>query len=146
MEISAFAPFGAHANIMAQLPARKPPDPTRVESPPDAGKARAEMHNSNSEHGDAGQLKHNGGSASDLDAKDLTGPPPSFDLNVLEMDRKLQQQLARIETERATADSTGLKPAGQTEVQAADEPWNSDEPQVVDNTRDMRETKDELIA
>lgn len=122
MEFSLFAPFGAHANIMAQLPARKPPDPSRVESPQNTEKARAHMHNATGDHAEAQQFKQTGqtknsvsgtdsGAGSDPDPKDLTGPPPSFDLNVLEMDRKLQQQLALIETERAAADHTGLRRA-----------------------------------
>lgn len=121
MEFSIFAPFGAHANIMAQLPARKPPDPSRVESPDHTGKTRADMHNATGEHSETQQLKrHTSPPETEPDPKDLTGPPPSFDLNVLEMDRKLQQQLARIETERAAADHTGVQPSGETRPQPSD--------------------------
>ena len=103
MEFTIPAPLGAHANLLAQTPVRKPPDLSKVETAPDAGKARADMHNSK-DHGQTPQKTEPRTGLSDrldIDTNQPVGPPPSFQVNVLEMEHRLQQKLARLEAVRA---------------------------------------------
>ncbi|MCI2394002.1 hypothetical protein [Aliiroseovarius sediminis] len=105
MEFTIAAPLGAQANLIANSPARKAPDTSKVEATPNAGKARADLHNSAKQHDPAQDRRHLAPSAleDDVSPDTLAGPPPSFRLNLLELDQKLQQQLARIETQRTHA-------------------------------------------
>lgn len=103
MEFMLPAPLGAQANVLAKIPVRKPPDISKVETAPNAGKARADMHNATSQ-GDPvqdGLVQSTRELDDDIGPDTLAGPPPSFQVNVLEMDQKLQQKLAVIESERA---------------------------------------------
>ncbi|MCK8482891.1 hypothetical protein MUY21_02475 [Aliiroseovarius sp. S2029] len=108
MEFTIPAPLGAQASLLANMPVRKMPDSTKVEAAPNAGKARADMHNSARHGADQSRQSEVTPRPSDLpvDPETLAGPPPSFQLNVLELDQKLQQQLARLETHRAHAQQT----------------------------------------
>ncbi|MCK0139324.1 hypothetical protein [Aliiroseovarius sp. F47248L] len=103
MEFTIPASMGAQANLLANLPVRKPPDSTKVEIVPDAGKARADMHNT--EHHNTAFPAQNKTAppttSVEVEPDTLAGPPPSFQVNVLELDQMLQQKLARLETERA---------------------------------------------
>ncbi|WP_371168135.1 hypothetical protein [Aliiroseovarius sp. 2305UL8-7] len=114
MEFTVPAPLGAHASLLAQMPTRKPPDSSKVEAAPDAGKARAHMHNSN-RHGTADDGEHISRADVDEDIRPdtLAGPPPTFQINVLEMEQKLQQQLALIEAERAQQNQPSLPKSDQ---------------------------------
>ena len=105
MEFTKPAPLGAQGSLLANTPARKPPDSSKVETAPDAGKARADMHNSTKQHTPFSGRETAARTASEdeIGPDTLAGPPPSFQVNVLEMDQQLQQKLARIETDRARA-------------------------------------------
>ncbi|SEW26148.1 hypothetical protein SAMN05444851_2543 [Aliiroseovarius sediminilitoris] len=103
MEFTIPAPLGAQASLLANTPARKPPDSSKIEAAPNAGKARADMHNSKNPSA-ASQARDKAAPTSsevEIEPDTLAGPPPSFQVNILELDQKLQQKLARLETERA---------------------------------------------
>ncbi len=104
MELTRPAPLGAHASLLANTPVRKPPDSSKVEAAPGAGKPRADMHNTQTHHDVLPAPERKTSTAAEagagIDPDTLTGPPPSFQLNVLELDQKLQQKLARLESGR----------------------------------------------
>ncbi|MDE9450459.1 hypothetical protein J3R80_08260 [Aliiroseovarius sp. Z3] len=105
MEFTIPAPMGPQASLLANSHIRKPPDTSKIEAAPDAGKARADMHNA-AHNSTAFQAQDKTAPAStevEVEPDTLAGPPPSFQVNVLELDQMLQQKLARIETERARA-------------------------------------------
>lgn len=97
MEFTLPSALGAQASIAARQPARKAPDPTRVEKTDTTGKPRADAHNSQ-DHGRQENLHQ------PPDPDQPVGPPPSFQLNILEMERELQQRLATIELSRRLVD------------------------------------------
>ncbi|WP_432448941.1 hypothetical protein [Aliiroseovarius marinus] len=98
MDFSLPSPLGAHATLSGQLPVRKPPDSSRVETAPDTGKTRADMHNSKDHGEDGASLTKLAQQL--LDPDQPVGPPPSFQMNVLEMEQELQHRLASIEALR----------------------------------------------
>ena len=113
MEFTIPAPLGAQASLMAQVPVRKPPDSSKVEAAPDAGKTRADMHNA-TQHGSGNEVdKHD--TEEDIRPDTLAGQPPTFLINVLEMEQKLQQQLARLEADRAQDTKIDLPASDQSQ-------------------------------
>lgn len=103
MEFTVPSPLGAQATLMAQRPTRPAPDPNRVEKSPTAGETRADPHNTQ-EHGNTRALTE--GRQRDAiepppDPNQPVGPPPTFQMNVLEMERALHQRLAKIELARS---------------------------------------------
>lgn len=106
MDFTAPSPLGAQATLMAQRPVRPAPDPNRVEKSPTAGETRADAHNTQ-EHGNTQSLIS--GQKRDAiepppDPDQPVGPPPTFQMNVLEMERELHQRLAQIELARSLSD------------------------------------------
>lgn len=123
MDFSIPSPLGAHATLSGQLPVRKPPDSSRVETAPDTGKTPADMHNSK-DHGEDGATLTKMAQQL-LDPDQPVGPPPSFQMNVLEMEQELQHRLASIEALRNQQNSAddGLSSASTPdEEDAAAEP------------------------
>lgn len=119
MEFTIPSPMGAQATLMAQRPARPAPDPTRVEKPPNAGKTRADSHNTQ-EHNNTQTL--NNSQKRDViepppDLDQPVGPPPTFQMNVLEMERELHQRLAQIEFSRNLEDRKALQ---ETDIEQED--------------------------
>ncbi|SPF76889.1 hypothetical protein ALP8811_01906 [Aliiroseovarius pelagivivens] len=111
MEFTIPSPLGAQATIAAQQPARPAPDPTRVEKASKAGKTRADTHNA-TDHGNTQTQRHGAkrnAAKPPPDPNQPVGPPPSFQLNVLEMERELQQRLAQIEFSRSLEDQNTLQ-------------------------------------
>ncbi len=114
MEFTIPSPLGAQATIAAQQPARPAPDPTRVEKAPRAGKARADTHNATN-HGNTqapSNRANRNATEPPPDPNQPVGPPPSFQVNVLEMERELQQRLAQIELSRSLEDQSSLQVTG----------------------------------
>lgn len=126
MEFTIPVPLGAQASLLANTPVRKPPDSSKVETAPDAGKARSDMHNSHKQSPPLNGRETVARRLADEEIRPdtLAGPPPSFQVNVLEMDQRLQQKLARIETVRAQ---------GKNADRPLDEPPNNDSPNDVQN-------------
>lgn len=111
MEFTLPSPLGAQATLAAQQPARQAPDPARVEKAPKAGKARADAHNA-SDHSNAQTLNSNqkrDGIEPPLDPEQPVGPPPTFQMNVLEMERELHQRLTQLEISRSLGDQPPLQ-------------------------------------
>lgn len=111
MEFTIPAPLGAQATIAAQQPVRPAPDPTRVEKAPKTDKARADAHNAN-DHNNA-QVANPGQRRETVepppDPNQPVGPPPTFQMNVLEMKRELHQRLAQIEFSRGLEDQSAFQ-------------------------------------
>ncbi|NDW53518.1 hypothetical protein [Aliiroseovarius sp. PrR006] len=139
MEFTVPSPLGAHATLMAQRPTRPAPDPTRVEKSPTAGETRADPHNTQ-EHGNTQSLirtETRDMLAPPPDPDQPVGPPPTFQMNVLEMERELHQRLAQIELERSLSEdraSTSVQVAeedkapGAPEIPSVEPPTQSDDP------------------
>ena len=127
MEFVLPSPLGTHATLTAQQPARPAPNPARVEKAPSSGKSRADAHNTE-DHGNTKSLP-------EMLRKDVfspppdpdqpVGPPPTFQLNVLEMERQLQQRLAQIEFSRALDSDRVPQPKTENADQVSDAPAKS---------------------
>ncbi|SMR83275.1 hypothetical protein SAMN04488030_3190 [Aliiroseovarius halocynthiae] len=127
MEFVLPSPLGTQATLTAQQPARPAPNPTRVEKTPSSGKSRADAHNTQ-DHGNTRPLSEK--LLKDVyspppDPDQPVGPPPTFQLNVLEMERQLQQRLAQIEFSRALESDRASLPAPDNSDQVLEEPAKS---------------------
>lgn len=104
MEFSGSVPFGPSATLAAELPLRKPNDVKQVEpgSQPD---------NTASDAGHGGDTAAVAAAARDITAlrREMeqralpAGPPPTFELNQLEVETDIQKVIARVEAARAQA-------------------------------------------
>ncbi len=117
MDISAPSPISAQATLAAHTPARKAPDPSTV--PPSDGIAhtRTDPQNANG-HGQtdlAADARQQLALRAKLrDPSTPTGPPPTFQFTLLEVEQDLRNILARIEAARSQErDATALRPAGE---------------------------------
>ncbi len=101
MDVSGPAPFGAQARLAAQMPARTPPEVPVVDK----------SHNTNRTQGDTNTDRRdedNAQAARDMhkmrdarrDPDVQTGPPPAFEVTLLEVEQDLQATLARLEAAR----------------------------------------------
>ncbi|WP_298908556.1 hypothetical protein [uncultured Aliiroseovarius sp.] len=121
MEFTVPSPLGAQATLMAQRPIRPAPDPNRVEKSPAAGETRADAHNTQ-EHGNTQALtddRERNAIEPPPDPNQPVGPPPTFQMNVLEMERELHQRLAQIELARSLSEGQESQPEQLTEVDEA---------------------------
>lgn len=119
MEFTVPSPLGAQATLMAQRSVRPAPDPNRVEKSPTAGETRADAHNSQ-EHGNTQALTE-GRKRTAIepppDPNQPVGPPPTFQMNVLEMERALHQRLAKIELSRSLSEGQDPQPEQVTKTE-----------------------------
>lgn len=121
MEFTVPSPLGAQATLMAQRSVRPAPDPNRVEKSPTAGETRADAHNTQ-EHGNTQALtdgRKRNAIEPPPDPNQPVGPPPTFQMNVLEMERELHQRLAQIELARSLSESQEPQPEQLTDVDEA---------------------------
>jgi len=139
MEFTVPSPLGAQATLMAQRPTRPAPDPNRVEKSPTAGETRADPHNTQ-EHGNTQALteeRQRDAIEPPPDPNQPVGPPPTFQMNVLEMERALHQRLAKIELARSLSGdrapqsepaADAEKALGAPEIRQKDTSPQSDDP------------------
>lgn len=114
MDIMAPSPISAQATLAAQAPVREPPSVSTVDPSPAAENARMDANTANGEGG--------GDTAADArqrlahrerveDPKTPTGPPPTFQVTLLEVEQDLQNILARLEVARSLdRDAEAVRP------------------------------------
>lgn len=146
MEFTIPSPLGAQATLMAQRSVRPAPDPNRVEKSPTAGETRADAHNTQ-EHGNTQALtdgRKRNAIEPPPDPDQPVGPPPTFQMNVLEMERELHQRLAKIELARSLSDDRAPQPDQVTKAEEtpnapanrqADTSLQSDDPVLTETTQ-----------
>ena len=146
MEFTVPSPLGAQATLMAQRPTRPAPDPSRVEKSPTTGETRADAHNTQ-EHGNTHSLIKAGTRDAiepPPDPDQPVGPPPTFQMNVLEMERALHQRLAQIELARSLSEDRAShsvqaaeddQPPDTPAISDADTPTQSDDPVFAEAAR-----------
>ena len=98
MDISGPAHLGGHASLAAQMPTRTPPEVPVVD---ESRRTDQTQTDANTAHRDG----HAAEAARDLrearrDPDVQTGPPPTFDVTLLEVEQDLQATLARLEATR----------------------------------------------
>lgn len=109
MDIMAPSPISAVATVAAHSAVSGAPDVTRVETRPGAEQAHTDAHTANGQGSadnaaDYRVLKNRtdaNGDPSTIDPYSQTGPTPSFQITLLEVEQDLQTILARIEANRA---------------------------------------------
>jgi len=126
MDVAGPAPLSTHANLAAQMPTRAPPEVRRVDEGAASTRTRTDANTHRRQEDVAA-------SARDLarirqamaDPQQPTGPPPSFEVSLLEVESDLQQVIARIEAQRNLGGSGAKDAAGHV----ADETPRQDAPQ-----------------
>ncbi|WP_300512806.1 hypothetical protein [Aliiroseovarius sp.] len=119
MDISGPAPFGAQASIAAQMPTRTPPEVPVIDESRRTDRAQTDANTA-----------HRDGTAADA-ARDLhaarrdpdvqTGPPPTFEVTLLEVEQDLQATLARLEaTRNHDRDAEAVRPTAHADTDSAE--------------------------
>lgn len=113
MELSSLAPNNIAIALAAARPERPGPDPKRVEPQQDADKAGLSGRETAQGEKSAAEAREMQMRAS-RDENRPAGPPPSFDITLLEMERDLQRVLARLDSAHARErDGVAVRPGGE---------------------------------
>lgn len=114
MDISAPSPISAQATLAAHAPVREPPAVAQVDPSPASDGTRMDSNTANGEgRSDLAQdarqrLAHQERLE---DPKTPTGPPPTFQITLLEVEQDLHNILARLEMARSKErDADGVRP------------------------------------
>ena len=98
MELSGTAPFGAQASLAAQMPARTPPEVPVVDESRDTRHTQGDSSSTNRDSNNAQATRDLVAARRDPEVQ--TGPPPTFEVTLLEVEQDLQATLARLEAAR----------------------------------------------
>ena len=129
MDIMAPSPISALATISAHSSVSGAPDVNRVETRPGAERANTDAHTANGQGqpdnaADYRAMKSRSGFGTDgnnanIDPYTQTGPTPSFQITLLEVEQDLKTILARIEANRAKdSNADAIRPADPAHVAA----------------------------
>jgi len=97
-----FSPLNqaSQINSVARIPVHKPPDPNRISAA--QASARSQTNPQDTSHNRANaDLAREARKAPDPDRP--AGPPPSFDVSILEQELGFKQTIARLESARSQA-------------------------------------------
>lgn len=98
MDISGPAPIGGHASLAAQMPTRTPPEVPVVDESRRPDQERTDANTAGRDNDAAQAARDLKAARKDPDVQ--TGPPPTFDVTLLEVEQDLQATLARLEAAR----------------------------------------------
>ncbi len=98
MDISGPAPFGGHASLAAQMPTRTPPEVPVVDESRRTDQAQTDANTAHRDGTAADAARAQRDARRDPDVQ--TGPPPTFEVTLLEVEHDLQATLARLEATR----------------------------------------------
>lgn len=98
MDSSGPVPFGAVVTLAARIPLHPPPDPRKVA--PGTGPGRTDADPDRLPGQETGTARDRAARAP-VDPQTPAGPPPAFEITLLEMEADLRQIIARIEAARA---------------------------------------------
>lgn len=129
MDIMAPSPISALATISAHSSVSGAPDVNRVETRPGAERANTDAHTANGQGqpdnaADYRAMKSSSGFDAEgrnanIDPYTQTGPTPSFQITLLEVEQDLKTILARIEANRAKdSNADAIRPANPAHVAA----------------------------
>lgn len=109
MDISGPAPVGGHASLAAQMPTRTPPEVPVVDESRRPDQERTDTNTAGRDNDAAQAARDLKAARKDPDVQ--TGPPPTFDVTLLEVEQDLQATLARLEAARNhDRDADAVKP------------------------------------
>lgn len=116
MEISGLAHNHVQAALVANRPTEPPPSSRRVEPQKDTARSGLGGREDSRADVNAAQMR----ATLRDDENRPAGPPPSFDVSLLEMERDLRKMIARIGIERSMAqDREAVRPTGEQDVPEA---------------------------
>ena len=98
MDISGPAPIGGHASLAAQMPTRTPPEVPVVDESRRTDQAQTDANTAHRDGNAAEAARDQREARRDPDVP--TGPPPTFEVTLLEVEQDLQATLARLEATR----------------------------------------------
>ncbi len=98
MDISGPAPFGGQASLAAQMPTRTPPEVPVVDESRRTDQAQTDANTAHRDGTAAEAARALQDARRDPDVQ--TGPPPTFEVTLLEVEHDLQATLARLEATR----------------------------------------------
>ena len=106
MELSGMAPFSGHASSAAQLAEPPPSDVPTIDESRSSDQAQTDTRSPNQENAaDATRDLINARRGEDVP----TGPPPTFDVTILQVEADLQTAIARMEVKRTMErDASGV--------------------------------------
>lgn len=122
MEFAGPAPLGPFASLAAEMPLRRTNDVTRVQPGASAGNTTGHAGRRPEQDVRAAEARDIQALRREMERRDLpAGPPPSFQVSVLEVESDLKQVIARIEAARHQArEADALKADAQIESRAAE--------------------------
>lgn len=110
MDISGPAHLGGHASLAAQMPTRTPPEVPVVDESRRTDQAQTDANTAHRDGNAADAARALREALRDPDVQ--TGPPPTFEVTLLEVEHDLQATLARLEASRNhDRDAAAVKPA-----------------------------------
>lgn len=124
MDFSGLAQVGAQATYAARAPVHKPPEVMRIDKSDASSKSGADPRQASQNEAnsaDAQRILSRLTMVSDMEKP--AGPPPSFEISLLEMEQSLHNTLARMEVSRGQErDAAGIRPYSEPSgsVQAPD--------------------------
>ncbi len=102
MELSGLNPLGLAAASAVTMPLRKAPDVQKVDPGQQSNGAGTDARQRPEQDATASQARDITEIRRQMERRDLpAGPPPTFELSLLEVESDLKQVLARIEAQRA---------------------------------------------
>jgi len=114
MEFSGPAPLGPFAALAAEMPLRKVYNARKVQPGDKAGDARTNGQQNPEPEARSAEARDIAALRREMERRDLpAGPPPSFQMSLLEVESDIQHVIARVEAARTQArEAEGLKAAG----------------------------------
>lgn len=122
MEFAGPAPLGPFASLAADMPFRRTNDVKKVQPGAQAGDTTGHAGQKPGHDARAAEARDIRALRREMERRDLpAGPPPSFQVSLLEVESDLQQVIARIEAARNQArQADALKADAQHEARAAE--------------------------
>jgi hypothetical protein len=121
MELSGLNPLGSAAVAAVAMPQRAGPDVQKVDPGQKSNCTGTDARQHPEQDATASQARDINEIRQEMEKRNLpAGPPPTFELSLLEVERDLKQVLARIEAERATARDTEAVKADSDQQKAAE--------------------------
>lgn len=122
MELSGLNPLGTAAVAAVTMPLRKGSDVQKVDPGQQSNGTGTDARQHPEQDATASQARDIAEIRLEMERRDLpAGPPPTFELSLLEVERDLKQVLARIEAQRATArDSEAVQAEHEQQQEAAE--------------------------
>ena len=122
MEFAGPAPLGPLASLAAEMPLRKLNDVKKVQPGAKAGDMTSDIGQQPGQDARAAEARDITALRREMERRELpAGPPPSFQVSLLEVETDIQQVIARVEAARTRArEADALKVEAQAEERLAE--------------------------